>query len=73
MESGREGVVGLPSIGKSSNSSSSSRAAAFCWSFSVGPEVSSEVTALVVEVEPSAAADMVWVADCLVWWVLSVE
>lgn len=50
----------LPSTGKSSNSSSSSSAAAgFCCSLSVVDEVSSEVTALVVEAGASAAADMV--------------
>ena len=50
----------LPSTGKSSNSSSSSNAAAgFCWSFIVEESVVSEVVALVVGPEPSAAADIV--------------
>lgn len=53
----------LPSTGKSSNSSSSSRAAAgFCSSLRVVEDVGSEVTALVVVVDPSAEADIVvWV------------
>lgn len=50
----------VPSTGKSSNSSSSSRAAAgFCSSFRVVEEGGSEVMALVVGPEPSADADMV--------------
>jgi len=56
----------LPSTGKSSNSSSSSSAAAgFCWSLSVVDEVSSEVTALVVEAGASAAADMMTEGEAL--------
>ena len=49
--------MSLPSTGKSSNSSSSSRAAGFCllfaWSLSVGPEGFSEAVALVVVKAPS--------------------
>lgn len=48
-----------PSTGKSSNSSSSSNAAAGFWgSLSAADEVASETMALVVWPEPSAAADM---------------
>ena len=50
----------IPSTGKSSNSSSSSNAAAgFCWSLSVSPDLSSATTALVVAVEAWGEADMV--------------
>lgn len=50
----------MPSTGKSSNSSSSSRAAAgFCWSLRGFVEVSSDVTALVVGTEEVVEADMV--------------
>ncbi len=52
--------VRVPSTGKSSNSSSSSRAAAgFCSSFMGVEDVGSEVMALVVAPEPSADADIV--------------
>lgn len=51
---------GIPSTGKSSNSSSSSNAAAgFCWSLRVEESVGSETVAFVVGPEPSAAADIV--------------
>ena len=50
----------VPSTGKSSNSSSSSNAAAgFCWSLRVEESVELETVAFVVGLEPSAAADMV--------------
>ena len=50
----------IPSTGKSSNSSSSSNAAAgFCWSLRVEESVESETVAFVVGPEPSAAADIV--------------
>lgn len=50
----------VPSTGKSSNSSSSSNAAAgFCWSLRVEESVGSETVAFVVGPEPSAPADMV--------------
>ena len=50
----------VPSTGKSSNSSSSSNAAAgFCWSLRVEASVESETVAFVVGPEPSAAADIV--------------
>ena len=56
--SSRRGDV--PSTGKSSNSSSSSKAAAgFCWSLRVEESVESETVAFVVGPEPSAAADIV--------------
>ncbi len=49
----------VPSTGKSSNSSSSSNAAAgFCWSLRVEESVESETVAFVVGPEPSAAADI---------------
>ena len=50
----------IPSTGKSSNSSSSSNAAAgFCWSLRAEESVESETVAFVVGPEPSAAADIV--------------
>lgn len=56
----KRGVNEVPSTGKSSNSSSSSRAAAgFCSSFRGVEDVGSDVMALVVGPEPSADADIV--------------
>ena len=60
MTASRGSIRSVPSTGKSSNSSSSSKTAGacFCWSFIVGPEGASDVVALVVVKAPSPAADM---------------